>query len=106
MLIQFQQFQQQFQNVLIQKENAIIQVMEIEKAIEELKDSKDDAYRAVGNILIKESCSKIKKDLANEKETLEVRIKTFDKQETILREKLNELQTKLESSLKDSKVAE
>lgn len=106
MLLQFQQFQQQFQNVLIQKENAKMMIMEMEKTSEELKDSKEDVYKVVGNVLIKSTPSKIKKQLSDEKETLDVRIKSLEKQETSLREKLTGLQSKLETSLKDTKTVE
>ncbi len=51
-------------------------------------------------ILIKSEKNQVKNDLATQKETIEVRLKSFEKQESILKARLTEIQAKLMESFK------
>ena len=105
-LIELQTFQQQMQTVLIQKESLSIQNIEIEKALDELKKATtEDVYKAVGPILIKSTKKELEKELGEKKETVDLRIKSLQKQEDRLKDKLKESQEKFEEFLKtqDSK---
>ena len=93
--MQFQQLRQQLQQVMMQNEQSNIQIMEIDKALTELKTAQDEAYKLSGTILIKSSKDKITKELSEEKESLEIRIKTFQKHENLLKEKLQKMQNEL-----------
>ena len=100
-LIELQTFQQQMQTVLIQKESLNIQSMEIDRALEELnKTGHDDVYKAVGPILIKSTKKELNKELNERKETIELRLKSLQKQENRLKEKLKESQERFEEILK------
>ncbi|MEM7826271.1 MAG: prefoldin subunit [Candidatus Aenigmatarchaeota archaeon] len=89
--IQF--YQQQLQNILIQKESLKLQNLEIESALEELKKSKEkDAYKIVGNVMIKKDLNNLIKELEEKKEEIEVRIKSLEKTEERVVEKIKELQ--------------
>jgi len=100
-LMELQAYQQQMQTVLIQKETLNIQNMEIDKALEELGKIKDeDVFKAVGPILIKSDKEKLKKELSEKKETIDLRLKSLQKQENRMKEKLEESQKKLEEILK------
>ena len=102
-LLELQAYQQQMQTVLIQKETLNMQNMEIDKALEELGKVKDeDVFKAVGPILIKSEKGKLTKELNEKKETVDLRLKSLQKQETRMREKLEESQKKLEEILKGS----
>jgi len=102
LLIELQTFQQQTQTVLLQKESLSIQNMEIDKALEELKKTEhDDVYKVVGPILIKSTKKELDKELSEKKETIDIRIKSLQKQEVRLKEKLKETQEKLEDIIKD-----
>lgn len=108
-LLQMQTFQQQLQNVALQKESLSVQNVEIEKALEELRKLKEneDVYKAIGPILVKSTKKDLEKDLKEKKETIDVRLKSMDKQETKLRERLKESQDKFQEFLKSSeKMAE
>ena len=108
-LLELQAFQQQMQTVLIQKETLNIQNMEIDKALEELGKVKDeDVFKAVGPILIKSDKEKLKKELNEKKETIDLRLKSLQKQENRMKERLEESQKKLEEILKgqEEKAAE
>jgi prefoldin beta subunit len=100
-LIELQTFQQQTQTVLIQKESLNIQNMEIDRALEELKKTtNEDAYKAVGPILVKSTKKDIEKDLAERKETIDLRLKSLQKQEDRLKEKMKQTQERFEEILK------
>ena len=101
-LLELQTFQQQMQTVLIQKETLNMQNMEIDKALEELGKVKDeDVFKAVGPILIKSEKGKLKNELEEKKETIDLRLKSLQKQEARMKEKLEESQKKLEGILKE-----
>jgi prefoldin beta subunit len=101
-LMELQTFQQQMQTVLMQKESLSIQNMEIEKALEELgKSEHDDVYKAVGPILIKSTKKDLTKELNEKKETIDLRIKSLQKQETRLKDKLKESQERFEDIFKE-----
>jgi prefoldin beta subunit len=103
MLIELQTFQQQMQTVMMQKESLSIQKMELEKALEELKKAtSEDVYKAVGPILIKSTKKDLDKELAEKNETIELRLKSLQKQEDRIKEKLKEVQGKFEEFLKAS----
>ena len=100
-LIELQAFQQQMQTVLIQKETLSMQNMEIDKALEELEKVKDeDVFKAVGPILIKSEKGKLTDELKEKKETIDLRLKSLQKQENRMKEKMEDSQKKLQEMLK------
>ena len=105
-LMELQTFQQQMQTVLMQKESLNIQNMEIGKALEELgKTENDDVYKAVGPILIKSTKKELNKELNEKKETIDIRLKSLQKQETRIKEKLKESQERFEEIFKGQEKA-
>ena len=107
-IAQFQALQQQLQSVLSQKFRMESQLREVQMTVEELNKSPEDVtiYRNVGSLLIKASDKKaILKEVVDDKETLEVRIKTLDRQEKSLREKYQTMQEQLNKALGAGAVA-
>lgn len=105
MLIELQTFQQQMQTVMMQKESLNIQDMEIGKALEELKNATtEDVYKAVGPILIKSTKKDLDKELTEKKESIDLRLKSLQKQEDRIKDKLKEVQGKFEEFLKGQKA--
>ena len=101
MIEEFQNYQQQLQNLMMQKETLKLQNMEIQKAIEELNASKEkNAYKIAGNVMISKPIDELKSELNETKETIDVRIKSFEKMEVKFNSKLKELQTKLKEVMK------
>jgi prefoldin beta subunit len=99
---QFQAYQQQLQSVLIQKENLKLQMLDIDKAVEELETSKEkEAYKIAGPIMIKKTSEDLKKELKEKKENFDLRIKSLEKAEERMVAKLKELEPKLKSLLKE-----
>lgn len=101
LIVQFQNYQQQLQNILIQKETLKLQNLEIDKALEELEKTKQTtAYKITGQIMISKPVSELKKEMQELKEAADIKIKSFEKMEEKINNKLNELQTKLKEVIK------
>jgi len=97
-----QQFRVQMQMITQQRQQVEIRLKEIEEALQELDktDEKTSIYKSIGAILIKtKGKDDVVKELKENKESLELRKTTLDKQEGRTKEKLNELQSKVQSAL-------
>ncbi len=99
---QLQMMEQSLQTFLMQKQQLQGQLVEIESALRELKDAKD-AYKIVGNIMVNSSKEDLEKDLKQKKETIELRIKTLEKQESQIKEKASSTQAEVMEQLKKEK---
>ena len=97
---QLQLLEQSMQSFLLQKQQFQNQLIEIESALEEMKET-DTVYKIVGNIMVKSEKEKLEKELKEKKERTELRIKTIERQESTIKEKLNSLQSEVMDNLKD-----
>ncbi len=101
MVEEFQLYQQQMQSLLIQKESLKLQDLEIDKALEELNAAQQKtAYKITGSIMVSKSVEDLKKELQETKETLDVQLKSMEKAEQKINDKLKELQEKLQALIK------
>ena len=101
LISQFQISQQQMQSILIQKESLKLQGLEIERALEELKSTKEKtAYKISGQIMISKPVEELKKELKETKENIDIRIGSLEKSEGRISDKLKELQNKLKEVIK------
>ena len=99
MIIQAQTLQQQLQVVATQKEALNLQLIETGKAMEELqKPSKEDVFKIVGPVLIKVDRKEAKKDIESKRELISLRLKTLEKSEKHIKDKLETFRTKLTKS--------
>ncbi len=107
-LFQFQQLEQQVQAIVSQKYQMEMQASEIEKTLEELKSIEEGTpiYKSIGSLLIKKNDKgELVKELEEQKETVEVRVKTLAKQEKTMKESYQKLQDELTQSLQGAKGA-
>jgi len=98
-----QQARAQLQMITQQRQQVEIQLKETEEALKEIEavTEKTPIYKSIGALLIKtKGKSDIIKELTATKESLELRKTTLEKQEGRSRERLTELQSKVENSLK------
>jgi len=96
LLNQAQLYQQQIQGIAIQKETFSMQLIEITKALDELEKSKGDGlYKVSGPILIKSEKGELKKELEEKKELISVKLKTLEKSEQRIKERIDGLKEKL-----------
>jgi len=97
-IAQFQQLQQQLQALLNQKYQIDVQVKEMQRTVEELNKAPADVvvYKSVGSLLIRaENKEELLKEVEEDKETMEVRLKTLDRQEKALRDRYQQLQDQI-----------
>ncbi|MFA5312075.1 MAG: prefoldin subunit beta [Methanomassiliicoccales archaeon] len=108
-IAQFQQLQQQLQGVLQQKFRMEAQLKELEMTIEELKKAGADTpmYKSVGSLMIAvKDKEALLKEIEDDKETAEIRVKTLDRQEKMFREKYQVMQDQISKALGQGPVAE
>jgi len=96
LLGQLQNLQQQMQSVVFQKESLKLHDMEIHKAQEELnKTNETSAFKITGQIMVSKSVEELKKELTETSEDVHLNLKSLEKTEERINNKLKELQTKL-----------
>ena len=94
--IQEMQFlEQNLQNLLLQKQAFQIELTETTSALKEIESSSDDVFKIIGQMMIKTDKEKMKGELSEKQKFLELRLKTIDKQESVLTEKLEKLRDEL-----------
>lgn len=97
-VMDFERNRTQLMNVSTQKQQLQMQSGALNQAIEELsKTSEKKVYKAVGNILILSDTKKVEKELKEQKESSDLRVKSLQKQEDALIEKLNKLKADIEA---------
>ena len=100
-LVEFERNRSQLLGISAQKQQLQIQSMTLKQALDELAKTKEKkVYKAVGNILIQSDTVKVKKELEEKKSSADLRLKTIQKQEDSLINKLNKLKSEIESSQK------
>lgn len=73
-----------------------MELNEIKKALEEVVKAKEKSvYRLSGTILIKVGVTELRKDFEDKESMISLRLKTLDKQEAKLKEKIDELRTRM-----------
>lgn len=96
-MMEFERNRNQLLSISSQKQQLQFQASALKNALDELeKTSEKKVYKAVGNILIQAPVTDVKKELKENKESTDLRIKTLQKQEDSLVSKLNKLRRELE----------
>ena len=97
---QLQLYEQSLQNILLQKQQFQAQATEIDSALSQLEGS-SVSYKIIGNIMIKSKKEELEKDLKEKKSIAQLRIKTFDKQESDINEKVKSLQEEVMKNIQN-----
>jgi len=97
---EMQILEQNLQNILMQKQAFEIELNETTSALKEIEKSGEEVFKIIGQLMIKTEKAKIKKDLENKKNVLELRAKTLGKQESTFTEKLTELREEIMKTMK------
>lgn len=106
-IAQFQQLTQQIQMVTTQKIQLEAQAKELERTVEELGKAPEDSavFKNVGTLLVQVKDRKALVDeLKEQKETVEVRVKTLERQDKHLRERHQSLQSQITQALQGGPV--
>ena len=101
-LAQFQQTQQNFQSILMQKQQLESQKLETEKALEELKkiDDGEAVFKHAGTIMIKSNKKDLLEELEEQMELAKTKASLLAKQEERLKATLQEQETKIQEMMK------
>ena len=79
----------------MQKQAFQMELSETQAALGELKNSGDEVFKIIGQLMIKSEKSKITDDLENKEKILNLRISTLEKQENSLTEKFEDLRKEI-----------
>ena len=103
-LERYEQLQQNLQSVLVQKQQIDLEIIEINKALEELNKSADDVkvYKSAGTVMVSSNKADVVKNLTESKDLSNTKITVLNKQEERLKESLKEVQEKLDEAMKRS----
>jgi prefoldin beta subunit len=96
---EMQILEQRLQNSILQKQAFQMEQAETNSALKEIEKSGDEVFKIIGQLMIKSEKSKIKEELLNKQKILELRIKSFEKQENSLTEQLDKLRDELSQSM-------
>jgi len=97
---QLQIFEQNLQNLLMQKQAFQFELSETENALEEINKTKDEVYKLIGQIMIKTSKEETQKELSQKKDIINLRIKAIEKQESQLKEETEKLRQEVLKQIK------
>ena len=102
-LARFQQTQQNFQSILMQKQHLESEKLETEKALEELKKTSDDesVFKHAGTVMIKSNKKDLLEELEEQMELAKTKASLLAKQEERLKTTLKEQETKIQEMLKN-----
>jgi prefoldin beta subunit len=102
-----QQLQQTLQAVTSQKQQLEIEASETYRALAELEKITDatPVYKSVGSLLLKAERPTVVSELKERKELLSTRITVLGRQEERTKERMKDLQTKLQEKLRPSGTA-
>jgi len=105
-LARLQQTQQNFQSILMQKQQLESVKLETEKALEELKKASDDesVFKHAGTIMIKSNKKDLIEELEEQIELAKTKSSLLVKQEERLKTTLKEQETKIQEIMKNSSV--
>lgn len=99
---EIQVLEQNLQSLLLQKQAFQLELNETDSALNALEKADDEVYKITGNILVKSNKEDLKKDLADKKKLLELRLSSIERQEKQVNEKIDEI--RLEILKKPSKT--
>ncbi len=99
-LQEMQILEQRLQNSILQKQAFQMELAETNSALKEIEKSGDEVFKIIGQLMIKAQKSKIQEELLSKQKILEIRIKTFEKQENSLEEQVDKIRDELTKSMK------
>jgi prefoldin beta subunit len=103
-LAKLQQTQQNFQSIIMQKQQVESEKLETGKALEELKKASDDelVFKHAGTIMIKSNKKDLIEELEEQMELAKTKASLLVKQEERLKTTLKEQETKIQEMIKNS----
>jgi len=97
---EMQAIEQNLHNLLLQKQAFQMEFSETISALSEIKDSKEDVYKIIGQLMIKSEKSKIEKELSDKERILKLRLDSIENQEDMLTKKAESLRKEIMKEVK------
>ena len=97
-----QQLQQNLQAIMMQKQQVELEVVETDRALEEIKKTgtEETVYKSAGPLLIKSKKEDVIKELEEKKELSNTRVMVLSKQETRVKDNLKEVENKINQMIR------
>ncbi len=92
---EMQFLEQNIQNLFFQKQAFQMELTETQSALREIENSQEDAYKLIGQLMIKVPKSKIIGELSEKEKFLNLKIKNLEKQEKSFSENIEQLREKI-----------
>jgi prefoldin beta subunit len=93
---ELQILEQNFQQLLMQKQAFQIELNETDRALEELKKAKGDVFKIVASqIVLKTSKPELEKETKHKKELVELRLKNINSQEKQFSDKIQKIRDEI-----------
>jgi len=107
-LVRLQQLQQTLQAVVTQKQQLEIEMSETDRALAELEKVTADTpvFKSIGSILVRADREGLLADLKEKKELLNTRVTVLGRQEERTRERMKDIQQKLQEKLRPARPSE
>lgn len=97
---ELQALEQNFQQLLMQKQAFKYESDETDFALEEIKKSEGEVFRIIGNqVIVKTTKDKLQQELSHKKELIDLRMKGMDKQEEDFVKKIESLRGEIISKI-------
>lgn len=98
LLKKYEQTIEELRGIALTTQQLKSRLLEIEKTLKELEKSEEDyVFKAMGNILFRTTKEEVIKELNDEKEVIEIKLKEFERKEKLLRERAKSLERQLKS---------
>lgn len=106
-IMEFEKNRQMLGNISAQKQQMQIQAEVHKASLEELKNTKETTVmKVIGNIIVNKDKKEMEKEISEKVESIELRVKTLEKQEEMTIKKLNVLKSQIEGSVQDKTTIE
>ncbi len=87
--------EQNYQNLVLQKQAFQIELAEVQSAMKEMENSGDEVYKIIGQLMVKTQKEKIREELQSKEQILKMKVKSFEKQEDLMSEKLEKMKAEV-----------
>jgi len=106
-ILQLQESQERLRALIIRRQQYELELREVQRALEELEKLSPETpiYKSVGALLFSAERDKTISELQDRKDTLELHIKTLERQESLARKQVEELRQKVSQMLASTRMA-
>ncbi len=106
-ILRYQQLEHQSITLAAQKQSIEIRIKEINRGLEALESyEKGNIYKSIGSVLIQMDKELLIKELKDEQETLDLRMRTIEKQLSHMKSKLGLIQSEISERMSEGEKSE